>query len=340
MYNIKMATRKVMVGNVAVGGGAPVSVQSMTNTKTVDVEATLVQIRALATAGCEIVRCAVPDTQSAAAMRSITGSSPIPVVADIHYDYRLAIQSAQNGAAAVRINPGNIGSEKGVAELCAAVKDLKIPVRVGVNGGSLEPNTTMAQSALRHAEILRKHGVEDIVLSVKSSNVRETVEANRVLHRECGYPLHLGLTEAGTQSSGLIKSAAAIGALLLEGIGDTIRVSLSGDPVPEIAAGIGILRAVGLRRDYVEVIACPTCARSEIDVAAWAESIERMSAHIKKPLKIAVMGCAVNGLGEGAHADVGIAGGKHKSVLFKAGKKVGVTANENAFAELLKLCNF
>ena len=324
-------TKTVQVGSLKLGGGNPVLVQSMTNTDTRDTEATLKQIRALAAAGCDIVRVSVYDEACARAVRTLVDGSPVPLVADIHFDHTLAIRAAENGIAKLRINPGNIGGEKNVRELADCARAHHIPIRIGVNSGSAEKDLLekyggptaecLTESALNHARMLEKAGFEDIVLSMKSSGVKETIEAYRLASRRCDYPLHLGVTEAGLPGQGTVKSAIGIGALLADGIGDTIRVSLSGDPLPEAAAAWDILRALDLRVRGVQLIACPTCGRTCIPVEAIARRVEKELADVTVPLKVAVMGCVVNGLGEGREADVGIAGGKTGGVLFVRGQE-------------------
>ena len=320
-------TRKVNVGPVQIGGGAPVSVQTMTNTDTRDVSATLAQIRAMAAAGADIVRVSVYDEACAKAVRDLVDGSPVPLVADIHFNHRLAIQSVENGIAKVRINPGNIGGEAHVRELADCLKVHRVPVRIGVNSGSIEKEILeryggvtpegMVESGLNHARMLERAGYDDIVLSFKATDVRKMVEACRLASKACDYPQHIGVTESGTADVGIVKSAVGIGALLLEGIGDTIRVSLSGDPVQEVPAGLSILRACGLRRDGIEIISCPTCGRTGIDVEGIARRVRAETADIRVPLKVAVMGCVVNGPGEAREADLGVAGGKDGAgVLF------------------------
>ncbi|MCL2355864.1 MAG: flavodoxin-dependent (E)-4-hydroxy-3-methylbut-2-enyl-diphosphate synthase [Defluviitaleaceae bacterium] len=341
-------TKIVNIGGVRVGGGHPIVVQSMTNTDTRDVAATVAQINALHAAGCEIARVAVPNIEAAAAIRDIKKQISIPLVADIHFDYKLALESVKNGADKLRINPGNIGGEGRVREVAEAAKANGLPIRVGVNGGSLEKEILqkyggvtaegLAESALRNVAMLEKFAFRDIVVSVKASNVPLMLAAHKLLARELEYPLHIGLTEAGTQHTGAIRSAAGLGALLSLGIGDTLRVSLSGDPVAEIHAAREILSAMGLRHFGVTVIACPTCARANIDVAGIATRIEerirqkeaetntedifREPKTLKKPIIIAVMGCAVNGPGEAREADIGVAGARGGAVLFKKGEIV------------------
>ena len=324
-------TREVQIGKLRLGGGNPVLVQSMTNTDTRDTEATLAQIRALHDAGCDLVRVSVYDEACAEAVKTLTDRSPVPLVADIHFDYQLAIRSAENGIAKLRINPGNIGREDRVRMVADCAKAHHIPIRIGVNSGSVEKELLakyggptaecLVESALGHARILEKVGFEDIVLSMKSSDVKLTIAAYRLAHERCGYPLHVGVTEAGLPGQGTVKSAIGIGALLADGIGDTIRVSLSGDPVPEAKAAWDILRALDLRVRGVQLIACPTCGRTCIPVAEIGKRVEEELSDVTVPLKVAVMGCVVNGLGEGREADVGIAGGKSGGVLFVKGEE-------------------
>ena len=312
-------TKQVKAGNVLIGGGAPVSVQSMTNTDTADVEATLSQIRALAVSGADIVRVSVYNEACAAAVRALVDGSPVPLVADIHFDYRLALAAVENGIHKLRINPGNIGGEKNVRILADCVKAHHIPVRIGVNSGSVEKDILakyggptpqgMVESALAHARMLENCGFDDIVLSMKASNVPDTVAAYRLAAKACSYPLHLGVTEAGLPEQGRIKSAIGIGALLLDGIGDTIRVSLTGDPCLEPSAGIEILQDVGLRTDCVQYVSCPTCGRTCIDVGGIMRRVQEELKGVSVPFKVAVMGCVVNGPGEAREADVGICGG-------------------------------
>ena len=325
-------TKQIMVGGVPVGGGAPVSIQSMLNTRTTDVEGSLRQIRALAAAGCEIARLAVPDMQAAEAFGEICKASPLPLVADIHFDYRLAIRAAENGAAKIRINPGNIGGEdrvKAVVEACGA---RHIPIRIGVNGGSLEPRLlekygrptpeALVESAFGHIALLEKYDFHDICVSMKSSSVPLMIEAYRLFSERSDYPLHVGVTETGTEHMGILKSAMGIGALLCQGIGDTMRVSLTADPVREVLAAKDILKAAGLRRDSVNIIACPTCGRTRIDLIGLANQVEQALADCKKPLTVAVMGCVVNGPGEAREADIGIAGGDGCGILFVKGRQL------------------
>jgi len=324
-------TKVVHVGGVPVGGGHPIVIESMTNTDTRNVAATVAQINALAAAGCEIVRVAVPDVEAAAAIRQIKSQVSIPLIADIHFDYRMALLAVENGADKLRINPGNIGDESRVRQVVEAASASGIPIRVGVNGGSLEKEILakyggvtpqgLAESALTHVALLEKFGFSDIVVSAKASNAPLLIEANKILTHELPYPLHIGLTEAGTPYKGAIRSAVGLGVLLNLGVGNTIRVSLSGDPVPEIAAAKEILAALGLRQFGVKIIACPTCGRTEVDgLAQLAMRLEDRLAHVTTPLTIAVMGCAVNGPGEARDADIGIACGKGAALLFKKGE--------------------
>lgn len=323
-------TRRVQAGSVIIGGGAPVSVQSMTNTDTRDVQATLAQIRALASAGADIVRVSVYDERCADAIRALVDGSPVPLVADVHFDYRLAIAAVENGVSKLRINPGNIGGEGNVRKLADCVKAHHIPVRIGVNSGSVEKEILqkyggptpegMVESALNHARMLERCGFYDMVLSMKASNVRDTFDVYRLASERCDYPLHLGVTEAGLPGEGTLKSAIGIGSLLLLGIGDTIRVSLTGDPVPEVQAGIDILRATGLRNDHITYISCPTCGRTCIDVSGIMRRVQEALRGVRAPLTVAVMGCVVNGPGEAREADIGIAGGRDGGALFVRGK--------------------
>ncbi|MDD6795932.1 MAG: flavodoxin-dependent (E)-4-hydroxy-3-methylbut-2-enyl-diphosphate synthase [Clostridiaceae bacterium] len=342
----RKATRQVKVGNVLLGGGAPVVIQSMTNTDTKDTEATLKQIRELYNAGCQIVRCAVLDMEAAENLKNITSQSPIPVVADIHFDYRLAIKSIENGVAALRINPGNIGSEERVKMVAEAALNKNIPIRIGVNSGSLEKDILerdgkptakgLVESALRHVEILEKLDFKDIVISIKSSDVAMMIEAYRLMSEKCNYPLHLGVTESGTKSKGTIKSSVGIGTLLAEGIGDTIRVSLTADPVEEIIVAKEILKCLGLREEGLEFVSCPTCGRTQINLIEIAEEVEKRIENLNKNIKIAVMGCVVNGPGEAREADIGIAGGKGEGIIFKKGKIIKKVKEEDLVEELMK----
>ncbi|MBQ4264632.1 MAG: flavodoxin-dependent (E)-4-hydroxy-3-methylbut-2-enyl-diphosphate synthase [Clostridia bacterium] len=324
-------TRQVKAGNVHIGGGAPVSVQSMTNTDTADVEATLSQIRALAVSGADIVRVSVYNEDCAKAVRALVDGSPVPLVADIHFDHKLALAAVENGIHKLRINPGNIGGEKNVRILADCVKAHHIPVRIGVNSGSVEKDIIakyggptpqgMVESALEHAKMLERCGFYDMVLSMKASNVPDTVKAYRLASAQCDYPLHLGVTEAGLPEQGRIKSAIGIGALLLDGIGDTIRVSLTGDPCLEPPAGIEILEDCGPRTDFVQYVSCPTCGRTCIDVGGIMARVQEELKGVKVPFKVAVMGCVVNGPGEAREADIGICGGGNGAgLLIKKGE--------------------
>ncbi len=323
-------TKQIQVGNVAIGGGAPVSIQSMLNTRTTDVEGSLSQIRALAAAGCQIARLAVPDPEAARGFAKIVEKSPLPLVADIHFDYKLALAAAEAGAAKIRINPGNIGSEERVRAVVDCCRMHRIPIRIGVNGGSLDkailqkyghPTAeALVESAFSHIALLEKFGFFDICVSMKSSTVPLMMEAYRLFAKQSDYPLHLGVTETGTEYMGTIKSAMGIGGLLCQGIGDTIRVSLTADPVKEVLAAKSILKAAGLRKDGVNMIACPTCGRTRIDLIGLASQVEKALENCEKPITVAVMGCVVNGPGEAREADVGIAGGEDCGVLFVKGE--------------------
>ena len=349
---MRKTTKTVKARGVIIGGGTSVKIQSMTTTKTSDVEKTALQIARLKEAGCEIARVAVLDEADAVAIKALKDKISLPLVADIHFSPTLAVQAIENGADKVRINPGNIGGEREIAFVADAIKAHKIPVRVGSNTGSIEKNflekygrseRALVESALYNAGVLEKHGVEDIVISVKASNVPLTVRAYTLLSSLCDYPLHIGVTEAGTEKEGVIKSAVGIGSLLLQGIGDTLRVSLTSDPVKEIYAAKSILRAVGLEQDYIEVVSCPTCGRCAWESMALAEKVTEFVSPYKKKGKIAVMGCVVNGPGEAKDADLGIAGGNGYCLLFKKGepyKKVTVNdAEEEFFAELKRFIN-
>lgn len=338
-------TRQINVGAVSVGGGAPVSVQSMTTTDTRDVAATVAQIRRLAAAGCEIVRVAVPDAEAARAIGPIRQAIDLPLIADIHFDHRLAIAAAAAGADGLRINPGNIGSRNKVRAVVEAARDHGLAIRIGVNAGSLEKDLlaryghasaeAMVQSALRHIDAVAAMGFEQIKVSIKASDVARTLAAYRELSRRCDFPLHVGVTEAGGLYAGIVKSALGIGMLLAEGIGDTLRVSLTRDPVEEIRVGYEILRALNLRQRGAEIISCPTCGRCRIDLFAIAAQIEQALMTRTAPIKVAVMGCTVNGPGEAREADVGVAGGDGIGILFKKGKVVKRFPQERLVAELL-----
>ncbi|MFA4884577.1 MAG: flavodoxin-dependent (E)-4-hydroxy-3-methylbut-2-enyl-diphosphate synthase [Desulfotomaculaceae bacterium] len=339
-------TRPVFIGKVQVGDGAPVSVQSMTKTDTRDAVATIAQIKQLALDGCEIIRAAVPDREAAAALPAILKEASIPLVADIHFDYRLALEAIKAGVAGLRINPGNIGGRDKVEEVVKAASEKGIPIRIGVNTGSLEKEVleryggitagAMAESALRHIDILEKLNFFNIKISLKSSNVPLMVDAYRLLADQVDYPFHIGVTEAGTLRSGTVKSAVGIGILLNEGIGDTIRVSLTGNPGHEVRVGYEILKALGLRRRGVELISCPTCGRTRIDLIRIAGEVEERLQSLDRPLKVAVMGCEVNGPGEAREADVGIAGGKGTGLIFRKGEIVRKVPEDRLVDELLK----
>ena len=335
-----------MVGSVPVGGGAPVSIQSMLNTRTTDVEGSLKQLRALAAAGCQIARLAVPDREAAAGFAEIVKESPLPLVADIHFDYRLAILAAEAGAAKIRINPGNIGGEDRVKAVVDVCKDRHIPIRIGVNGGSLDKKLlekyghptaeALVESAFQHLELLEKQGFYDTCVSMKSSTVPTMVAAARLFRSKCDYPLHIGVTETGPVRQGLIKSAMGIGALLLDGIGDTLRVSLTDDPVQEVYAALDILKAAGLRRDGVNIISCPTCGRTRIDLIGLVNRVDVALKDCKKPVTVAVMGCVVNGPGEAREADIGIAGGDGCGLIFEKGQAVEKLPYDELLPALLK----
>lgn len=339
-------TRKVTVGNVTIGGGAPVSIQSMTNTRTSDACATLEQIHALKEAGCDIVRLAVCNDDDLAACRTIVRQTDVPLVADIQFDWKLAAACSDIGFKKVRFNPGNIGSDENVRQLTNVCKHNGTPIRVGVNLGSLQKDvaekygrtaTALCESALRHVALLEKYGFYDTVVSVKASDIRICTEAYRMLSEKCDYPLHLGITESGGSFRGIVKSSVGIGSLLLDGIGDTVRVSLTGDPVLEVLTAKQLLLALGLRQGC-EIVSCPTCSRCNIDLAAIYNAVAELAENVAVPLKIAVMGCVVNGPGEALDADLGVAGGNNgKSVLFSRGKVLKTVANEQIVPALKKL---
>ena len=325
-------TKKIQIGNVCIGGGCPVAIQSMTNTKTDDVESTVKQIQALEKAGCEIIRCAVPTMEAAEALAKIKEQIQIPLVADIHFDYRLAIAAIENGADKIRINPGNIGDESRVKAVVDKAKKYGIPIRVGVNSGSLEKNLVekyggvtaqgLVESAMDKVHLIEKMGYDNLVVSIKSSDVMMCVKAHELIVSECPYPLHVGITESGTLLAGNIKSSIGLGLILNQGIGDTIRVSLTGDPVEEIKSAKLILKTLGLRKGGIEVVSCPTCGRTKIDLIGLANQVEQMVADIPLDIKVAVMGCVVNGPGEAKEADIGIAGGIGEGLLIKKGEVV------------------
>ena len=339
-------TRQILVGGVPIGGGAPIAIQSMLNTPTTDVAASLAQIRKLHTAGCQIARLAVPNMEAARAFAQICKESPLPLVADIHFDYKLAIAAAEGGAAKIRINPGNIGGEDRVEAVVAACKARNIPIRIGVNGGSLDKRLlekyghptaeALVESAFEHIALLEKFGFYDTCVSMKSSTVPTMVKAARLFREECDYPLHIGVTETGPVKMGLMKSAMGIGALLLDGIGDTIRVSLTDDPVEEVYAAKDILKAAGLRKEGVNIISCPTCGRTRIDLISLVNQVDAALKDCEKPLTVAVMGCVVNGPGEAREADIGIAGGDGWGMLFEKGEPVEKLPYEQLLDALLK----
>lgn len=340
-------TKQIKVGNVLVGGGAPVSIQSMTNTRTDDVEATLRQIRELAAAGCEIIRVAVPDMAAAKAVGKIKEQCPLPLVVDIHFDYKLALEAIAAGADKVRINPGNIGSEDRVKAVADACRQRGIPIRIGVNGGSLEKPLlakyggvcpeAMVESAFGHIKLLNKFDFDDICVSLKSSSVPMTMKAYQIMSQESDYPLHIGVTEAGTVRMGTLKSAVGIGGLLALGIGDTMRVSLSADPVEEVYAARDILKATGIRKEGAELVSCPTCGRTRIDLISLAGEVEERLKTVDKPITVAVMGCVVNGPGEASAADCGIAGGVGEGLLFKKGQIIKKVPQDQLVDELFAL---
>lgn len=323
-------TKVIRIGNCRIGGGNPVAIQSMTNTKTEDVDATVSQILALERAGCDIIRCAVPTMEAAEALKEIKKQIHIPLVADIHFDYRLAIAAIENGADKIRINPGNIGSEDRVRAVVEKAKEYNVPIRVGVNSGSLEKELVekyggvtaegIVESALDKVHMIERMGYQNLVVSIKSSDVMMCVKAHELIAKECPYPLHVGITESGTLMSGNIKSSVGLGIILHEGIGDTIRVSLTGDPLEEIKSAKLILKTLGLRKGGIEVVSCPTCGRTRIDLISLANQVETMVAEFPLDIKVAVMGCVVNGPGEAKEADIGIAGGIGEGLLIKKGE--------------------
>ncbi len=339
-------TRQISVGGVKIGGGAPVVIQSMLNTKTTDVESSLSQLRALKAAGCQIARLSVQNMEAARGFGQIAKESPLPLVADIHFDYKLAIAAAEAGASKIRINPGNIGSEDRVKAVVQVCKEKHIPIRIGVNGGSLDKRLlekyghptaeALVESAFEHLELLEKFGFYDTCLSMKSSTVPTMVEAARLFRSQCDYPLHIGVTETGPVKMGMIKSAMGIGALLLDGIGDTIRVSLTDDPVQEVYAAKDILKAAGLRKDGVNIISCPTCGRTQINLIDLVNRVDEALKDCQKPITVAVMGCIVNGPGEAREADIGIAGGDDWGMLFEKGVQVEKLSYDELLPALLR----
>jgi (E)-4-hydroxy-3-methylbut-2-enyl-diphosphate synthase len=341
-------SKVVNIGDVRIGGEHPIAIQSMTNTKTSDIESTMLQIEALCDAGCEIVRLSAPDVASAKAFKGLKQRCDIPLVADIHFDYKLAIIAIENGADKIRINPGNIGDEENIKKVVDCAKAHNIAIRVGVNGGSIQKDLlnkygnsakALAISGIENAKIVEHMGFYDMVLSVKSSSVFKTIEANRMIASALDYPIHIGVTEAGTYENSIIKSAAAFAPLLMEGIGDTIRVSITGDPVSEIHAAKKILNLIGVRKFGVEVISCPTCARTCIEVEKLALEVEKALVGFDKNIKVAVMGCAVNGPGEAKDADIGVAGGKGEGLIFLRGEKLKKVKQEDLLEELKKQIN-
>ena len=339
-------TRQINVGGVLIGGGAPVVIQSMLNTKTTDVEGSLNQIRQLADAGCQIARLAVPNMEAARGFAEICKESPLPLVADIHFDYKLAIAAAEGGAAKIRINPGNIGGEDRVKAVVDVCREKKISIRIGVNGGSLDKKLlekyghptaqALVESAFEHLELLEKQGFYDTCVSMKSSTVPTMVAAARLFREKCDYPIHIGVTETGPVRQGLIKSALGIGALLLDGIGDTIRVSLTDDPVEEVYAAKDILKAAGLRKEGVNIVSCPTCGRTRIDLIGLVNRVDEALKDCQKPITVAVMGCVVNGPGEAREADIGIAGGDGWGMIFEKGEQVEKLPYDELLPALLK----
>lgn len=337
-------TKIVQIGNVKIGGGNPIAIQSMTNTKTEDVRATVEQILSLEAVGCEIIRCAVPTMQAAEAIREIKRQIHIPLVADIHFDYRLAIAAIENGADKIRINPGNIGDQERVRKVVEKAKEYQVPIRVGVNSGSLEKELVekyggvtaegIVESALDKVSLIEDMGYDNLVVSIKSSDVMMCVKAHEILSEKCNYPLHIGITESGTITSGNIKSSVGLGIMLYHGLGDTIRVSLTGDPLEEIKSAKLILKTLGLRKGGIEVVSCPTCGRTQIDLISLANQVENMVADIPLDIKVAVMGCVVNGPGEAKEADIGIAGGVGEGLLIKKGKIIKKVKEEELLEAL------
>lgn len=339
-------TRTVKAGNVKIGSGNKITVQSMLNVPAHNIEGNVAQAVEIEKAGCEIVRLTVPDLEAVKTLCAVKNAVKIPVVADIHFDYKCALESVAAGVDKIRINPGNIGSDDRIKAVADACRQKNIPIRIGVNSGSLEKDLlkkyghvtpeALCESALRHASLLEKFDFNDIVISIKSSDVPTMVAAYRLVAEQCDYPLHLGVTEAGTKHMGMLKSAAGIGSLLLDGIGDTIRVSLTADPVAEVSAGFDILKAVGIKKDCPQIVSCPTCGRTKIDLISLAEKVEKELANVHKPIKVAVMGCAVNGPGEAKEADIGVAGGDGFGLIFKHGEILKKVPEDKIVEELLK----
>ncbi len=342
-----MASKKtVKIGNLTIGGGHPVAVQSMLNKEAHDVAGCTAQAKELEEAGCEIIRATVPDAEAVKTIAALKEAVSVPIVADIHFDYRMALESLAAGVDKIRINPGNIGDDGRVKAVADACRQRGVPIRIGVNSGSVEKEIlakygaptpeALVESALYHVRLLEKHDFDDIVISIKSSDVPTTVAAYRLMREKCGYPLHLGVTEAGTERMGLIKSAAGIGSLLMDGIGDTIRVSLTAPPVKEVYAGFDILKAVGVRKKGVNIVACPTCGRTKIDLIGLAERVENALRSCDKEITVAVMGCVVNGPGEAREADIGIAGGNGEGLIFRKGEILRKVPEAALFDELMK----
>ena len=342
----RRVSKQIQIGNVKIGGDAPISVQSMCNTDTRDVEKTVSQIKALTDAGCELVRLAVLNKDAAAAIKEIKKRVEVPLIADIHFDYRLAIQCIENGIDALRLNPGNIGRDENVKKVVDLAKTNNVPIRIGINAGSLEKNIAaldiplsekMVMSAMHHVKILEDNDFDKIKISLKSSSVPDTIDAYRLIAKKVDYPLHLGVTEAGTLKGGLVKSSVGLGTLLAEGIGDTIRVSLTENPVEEVYAGFSILKALDLRKKGINFVSCPTCGRCQIDLIGLAKRVEEALKDIDKPLTVAVMGCPVNGPGEAKHADYGVAGAIKEGYIFKKGEIIKKVPEENLLSELMDM---
>lgn len=342
---MRNSTKTISYGNVKVGGNNPISVQSMTNTDTRDVKSTVEQIKRLENEKCDIIRLAVLDTDAAKALKTIKKEVNIPIIADIHFDYRLAIKSVKNGVDGLRLNPGNIGNSDRVREVVKACMDYNVPIRIGVNSGSINKAylekyngvnvNSMVESALEHVRILEEMNFNNIVVSLKSTDIKLTVESYEKISQICSYPLHIGITEAGTKWAGTIKSSIGIGSLLLNGIGDTIRVSLTGNPIEEVKVGKQILRSLDLLKDKVQIISCPTCGRTQVDLEKIANEVEKQTENIFKPIKVAIMGCAVNGPGEAKEADLGIAAGKGSGLLFKKGEIIKKVKEDQLISELI-----
>ncbi|EHI98978.1 4-hydroxy-3-methylbut-2-en-1-yl diphosphate synthase [Clostridium sp. DL-VIII] len=342
-------TRKIKVGNISIGGDSKISVQSMTNTDTRNINATVKQILSLEKAGCDIVRCAVPDIEAAEALKTIVNQINIPLIADIHFDYKLALEAINNGVAALRINPGNIGGIDRIKKVADAANSKAIPIRIGVNSGSLENDLlekynevcpeALVESALRHVKILEDLNFYDICISIKSSDVNDTIKCNRILSRKVNYPIHLGITEPGTLWNGTIKSSIGIGTLLSDGIGDTIRVSLTSNVLDEVKVGRDILKSLGYINTGIDFISCPTCGRTQIDLIKIAKEVERRLAYCEKNIKVAIMGCLVNGPGEAREADIGIAGGKGEGIIFKKGKIIKKIKEDKLIDEFINEIN-